>query len=346
MFSFKKPADTDDDNPITEIETDDAASAVSSKRPLIAAVAAGLVALIGLLLLLSGLNADESEASGVREIPTGSVLVFDQTLTAGTTVAEMLSAQDLPVAIETRELNAIVPGAVATADDLAALGDVMLEVDVFPGEQVLASRFIPRDDFASDAFTERVAPVEIPEGHHTLTVSLPATRALGGFIRPGDNVSVLMSFGGNGGNITGLVMNSVEVINVTASLGAVQALPAGQVEGELGPDGQVLGVAAAGEYVVTFALTPDELTTMTYGVEFGRLMLAVAVEEEYHPELLLLDDQGSVLGTEERPTSIEPAQTNVRRSTRIPEADDPASDFTQGGTDPFDPPAADQAEGE
>lgn len=285
------------DAPVGDVGVNPGGVAVSnSKKPLIVAAIAGVLALVGVLLLLSYLQSPSGEEALAEEPePTTTVLIVDVPLTAGTTVGEILIDESVPVVVDTRPVSAVVPGAIRTAQELADLGDMMLSVDVFAGEQLLSSRFVPRDDFAVDPFSDRVAPVEIPEGHHQMVVSLPATKAMGGLIAPGDNVSVLMSFSGKDGipDTTALVLPSIEVVNV---LLAVEAIAGETTESE-----ENLGVVASGDINVIVAVTPEELTRLTFATEFGKITLAVAVDEEFAPEDPLIDILTSVIGATPRP---------------------------------------------
>lgn len=240
------------------------------QRNVLAAAATALFAIVGVLLLVSYIQGEERDAAAARAV--GPVIIASAPIESGTTLAALL-AED-PSRISTQELpvDAIAAGAftsmdqLSTYEDLQAIGELMLNANLSTGEQLLSARVAP-----TESFSRRVAPVSIPADHHQLTMTLPPNRALGGLVRAGDKVSVVASFAAASGfeTTTAMILSSVEVVNV-------------QVENAAGP--QVVTstdeplIAPSGAYLITVAVTPDELTKLAYTMEYGRITLAAAAD--------------------------------------------------------------------
>ncbi len=72
----------------------------------------------------------------------------------------------------------------------------------------------------------------------------------------------------NSFEISVVVINSAEVINVDALT---------EIAGQGASEADQLGTAARGTFSVTLAVEPDELTDLTFAMEFGDITLAVAI---------------------------------------------------------------------
>jgi pilus assembly protein CpaB len=80
--------------------------------------------------------------------------------------------------------RAVAAGAVRS---LEQLGGRVAAVDIVPGEQLLAARWVGR----GKASGRRLLP--IPDGHQAVSIALDPTRQVSGFVTPGDRVSVVVS---------------------------------------------------------------------------------------------------------------------------------------------------------
>ncbi|MFK5583937.1 Flp pilus assembly protein CpaB [Serinicoccus sp. LYQ131] len=151
-------------------------------RRVIAAVAALVLAGVGVLLVLS--YAGSADRRAMEDQETVEVLVAEVAIDQGTT------GEALTGAVTVRQVpRTFLPEGVLT--DVDDLDGTVAVVDVAAGEQLLASRFLTPEELRSrDAFT---LPEEA-EGLHQLTVPLQNPRALGGNIAPGDRVGVFGSF--------------------------------------------------------------------------------------------------------------------------------------------------------
>lgn len=74
-----------------------------------------------------------------------------------------------------------------SVDDVDALSGQVAAVDLVPGEQLVAGRFVDPATF------QAAAQVDVPDGHQVITVELSAERVIGGQVAPGDTVGVIAS---------------------------------------------------------------------------------------------------------------------------------------------------------
>ena len=240
-----------------------------ARRNVIAAGATALFAIVGVLLLESYIQGEEEDAALARQ--KQPVLIVASTVNAGNTLDELLSEQPSRIGLQEITPEAVVSGAFGSLEALVAyqeslgVGPLMLDADLVAGEQITESKLSP-----VESFSRRVSPVAVPAGHHQLTLVLPPTRALGGLIRPGDDVSVVASFNAQSGQdqTSAIILSSVEVVNV-------------QVENQIAEDSvrsdaDNPNLAPTGDYLITVAVTSNELTKLTYATEYGRIVLAAA----------------------------------------------------------------------
>lgn len=241
------------------------------KRTLLAAGAAASLAVFGVILLASYLKAGEEERASSDPVASRQVLVVREPIPSGTTLDELVTTRATSFSSDFVPLEHIAQGSVATVEELEMLGDVMVEVDLQPGEQVLAARFVP-----TESFFNRVASVEIPEGHHQVSFALDPTRSLGGLIRPGDDISIVASFTARAGfdDLTSVILPSVEVTNVQSS----EVLQEPSTD-----DANAVALTPTGNYLITVAVEPDELTRLSFAIDYGRIMVAAAIDPEALP---------------------------------------------------------------
>ncbi len=262
---------------------------MNNNKRWIGVVIAVALAAIGTFVLVNYVNsADERALAGQETI---EILTVIEPVDAGT------SAEDLAPLVQTALVPAKtqVPGSVATLDQLTG---TVAAVDLVPGEQLLLSRFIEPEVFASEG------EFEVPDGLVEVTVSLSPDRAVGGELRPGDLVAVLASFdpfeldgteptsedlptditevilpgaeedNPQTPNTTGLLIHKVIITNVQ-----VERLPTEPVEGE---DASDFSLAPTGNLLVTLGTQPENAERIIFTAEFGSLWLAA--EQESTPE--------------------------------------------------------------
>lgn len=229
---------------------------------LLGGVAALIVAVIGTVLLLTYVNGADRRA--YANVETEDVYVVQKMIPAGTTAASLsdyVAKKPLP------------KGAIAanTVTDLSTIQGKVASVDLQPGEEVLASRFV------NPSSVKATGRASVPTGMQEVTVKLPVERVVGGALAPSDTVGVLLSFASEGAlpSQTQLTYNKVLVTAVQLPSGAnaqdtstSQAAPSGG-SGGVGSNNS----SAPSDYLVTLALPAGEAERVVYAVEFGKVYL-------------------------------------------------------------------------
>ncbi len=227
-----------------------------------------------------------------------------EVLVVNTAVPRGAAADDLQGKVDTVLVPTKVqaPGSVT---ELSALAGTFAAVDLVPGEQLLASRFVSAEELiALDDFA-------VPDGLLELTLSLSPDRALGGELRPGDEVAVIASFApftltedeSAGVQIEEAIQQSEEnetiqqseentterktpssthliIHNALVTNIQVERLPAATDEASAEQSGVEL--APTGNLLVTLAMEPDDVERIVFTAEFGTVWLAQ--ESETAPE--------------------------------------------------------------
>lgn len=249
-----------------------------------------LVALGTFVLVRYVQGADERALAGEETV---------EVLVVNTAVPRGAAAEDLRGKVDTVLVPTKVqaPGSVA---DLSALAGTFASVDLVPGEQLLASRFVSAEELnALDDFV-------VPDGLLELTLSLSPERALGGELRPGDEVAVIASFAPFtltedetvGVQIEEAVDDTIEqseenatatktpssthliIHNALVTNIQVERLPVTTDEASAEQSGVEL--APTGNLLVTLAMEPEDAERTVFSVEFGSVWLAQ--ESETAPE--------------------------------------------------------------
>ena len=242
-------------------------------------VAAILLAAAGTWVLVQYVsNADERAAEDQVLV---EVLVVDAAIPQGTPVVEAARSMSNKAV---REVDRA-PSALASLDSVRGL---VTAVDLLPGEQVLASRFIEEEVLLA---TDRT--VEVPGGLLELTVQLTSERAVGGTLVPGDKVAVLSSFQpftldavepedeedlnnflNNDETVETIALTTPNATGISAHKALVTrvqlaALPSVDEEGNRNPD-----VAPEEGVLVTLAVAPGDAEQIVFTAEFGAIWLA------------------------------------------------------------------------
>ena len=257
------------------------------KRRLIGVIVAVALAAGGTFVILSYVNSAEERAVAGEE--TVEVLVVAEPVNRGT------RGDKLGSAVKT----ALVPAKVRASDGVITLADLagkVAAVDLVPGEQLLASRFVQAEEL------EAPARVEVPEGLLRVTVSLSPERAVGGQLVPGDLVAVVASFdpfdylivNADEGEFPGAApVGSDPEIDLPGPLGGTQKTPNSShvilhkvlvtnVQQERLPtdktidDAQEQGVdlAPTGNLLVTLAIGAPDVEKVVFSSEHGTVWLA------------------------------------------------------------------------
>lgn len=258
-------------------------------------VAAILLAAAGTWVLVQYVsNADERAAEDQVLV---EVLVVDEAIPQGTPVAEAENSMSNKAVRDADR----VPSALASLDSVRGL---VTAVDLLPGEQVSASRFIAEEALIADQVT-----VDVPDGLLELTIQLTTERSVGGNLRPGDQVAVLSSFNpftldavepsaeddlnqflNSEENVETITLKTPNTTGITAHKALVtrvqfaEAPPESRTSQSTGVD-----VAPADSFFVTLAVPPGDAEQIVFTAEFGSIWLAreSATTPEADPVLII-----------------------------------------------------------
>lgn len=246
------------------------------------AVAALVLASIGAVGLVAFVKGAEDRALAGEKLV--DVLVVKERVDAGTPASELqdnLGVEQVPAKVRADE----------AVTDLAALTGLVAGVDLLPGEQITAARFVAPEDF-----TGRARAISVPEDLLEITVSLAPERAVGGVIRPGSTVGVVASFepfdasggvvtedgetvqaSGRTPNSSGLILHKVLVTNIQAPASAGFGGFGGEDDGE-----SENAEAPTDDLLVTLALDAPSVERVVFAAEHGTIWLTL--EPESAPE--------------------------------------------------------------
>jgi pilus assembly protein CpaB len=224
------------------------------KRRIIGVLAAVVLAAVGTGVLVAYVQGAERRALAGEQ--TVEVLVVSQP------IARQTKAEDIATSIvrEQIPLKVRAEGSVNALDDLS--GQVAA-VDLLPGEQIVASRFIAPEEAAAQS------RVEIPDGLQEVTLSLEPQRAVGGQLSPGDTVGLFASYSPDvAPYLSRMVLHKLLVTNVQ-----VEQLPAeAPEEGEAASSGPAL--APTGNLLITLAVDVEEAEKAIHAAEHGTVWLS------------------------------------------------------------------------
>ncbi len=228
------------------------------RRRILAAAAALTLLVVGTVVLITWVNgADRRALAGVQTV---SVLVVDQAVPAGTSadqVAAFVTTELLPA-------KAAVPGHV---EDLASLSGTVTTVALEPGEQLLSSRF-------ADPADARKGTVEVPQGKQEVSIQLDPQRAVGGRIKAGDTVGVLVSLKfEDGTSNTHMVLHKVLVTEV---VGGTLVTDSPTPDGAQGANST--GQSGDAQVMVTLAVNAADAEEVVFGAEHGTVWLTLEPE--------------------------------------------------------------------
>jgi pilus assembly protein CpaB len=243
-------------------------------------VVAIVLALVGTLALVVYVGSAEQRALAGEELV--DVYVVKAPIASGT------AAEDIEglVTVERVPVKVRADGAV---DSLPSLAGTVTAVELVPGEQLVAGRFVQRS-----AFSDRAVGIDVPGDMVEVTVELDAQRAIGGLLEAGQTVAVFASFdpfklsetvvqldgntvpipssyaddsSGNTPNSTNLLLRKVLVT-------AVQQPASKRAE----DDKERLTTAPEAALFVTLAVQPFDAERLVFTAEFGNIWLAIERE--------------------------------------------------------------------
>ena len=216
-------------------------------------VGAAVVAVFGVaLVLLYARGADQRAADKYGGV---DVLVARQQLAAGETVAAAQAAGKITT--ESVARADVLDGA---QTDVAGLDGQVALVPVYPGEQLIASKF----GSAADA----AATLPIPAGKMAVSVNLTDAARVSGFLEPGSEVAVFLNGTDPG---TGQTFTRLLLPRVT-----------------------VLGVGSTAPVITTTADTTTDPKGAASTEELPRTLLTVAVDQKDAQKVLYASSNGEL----------------------------------------------------
>lgn len=207
---------------------------------IIGIVLAVVLALGGAVVLTAYVNGADSRAlAGTRTVHVYIVKSQIPADTPASALQPYLQAKDIPAV-------AAVQGRVLS---LASLDGLSSNSAIEPGEQLLLARFSKPKQVTGDA--------ALPAGTQAVTVKLPLEQAVGGALRAGDHVSVVIA----GDQKAQQKLHNVQV------LGVQQGDTTGVKNGNA-------ATAPVNVEMVTLALKGDAVTALVWGQKFGAVWLS------------------------------------------------------------------------
>lgn len=142
-------------------------------------IAAALMAVVGTVVLVLFVQGAEDRALEGEELVT--VLTVQTKIPAGTPAVQL---EDF---VETEQIpKKIAPE--GTIADLVSVTGLIAAVDFYPGEVLLAQRFVEASNFSA-----RRGVVEVPEGLMEVTLALSQEQFIGGVPVPGDKIALVVN---------------------------------------------------------------------------------------------------------------------------------------------------------
>jgi pilus assembly protein CpaB len=260
-------------------------------RRIVGIVLAVLLGVVGTVVLARYVQSARDDAAEPE--PTATVLVVSGNLAQGA------SLDDVAASVDSTEVpeRLVADGAL---DDLDGLDpELVVGVELRPGEQLLRSRLVEPAELVS---------VDVPAGLQELTIALDPERAVGGQIEPGATVGIVISYepfdlassgtpsvpssDPNGPialtapevtvpsktpNTTHLTLNQILVTSVQLSRNDAERSTETRTADEGSGDEPVVAAdiseAPGDRLLVTMAVTAPEAEQIIFAAEFGSLWL-------------------------------------------------------------------------
>ncbi len=162
-------------------------------------IVAVIIAALGTMLVFLYVRGADQRAD--EKFDAISVLRAVKQINQGETVAAAQAAGKIEVGTVAK--SQVLPDAL---DSLAPIDGQIAQANIYPGEQIMASKFA-----ASVASGSGLA---IPKGKIAISVNLTDTARVAGFVNPGDQVAIFVTSSIGGDAATRLLLPKVEVIAV------------------------------------------------------------------------------------------------------------------------------------
>ena len=226
------------------------------KIRLIGAILALVLAVAGSVLLLNYVRAaDERAADGAKFV---RAYIIESEVPAGTPAEELTDY----VVIDEIPAIAAVPGSVT---DLSDLDGLVADVVLMPGEQLLTSRWVTADDLNARG------DVPVPEGMQSVTIALPVERVVGGAVKAGDTVGVLISAQGGDPAAGAQSLQTKQTFHKVLVL----AVQPGSAFVPTAPDDAETTADPVDVIMVTLARSTPDVEVLIWGQEWGKVWLTL-----------------------------------------------------------------------
>ncbi|MGV8896100.1 MAG: Flp pilus assembly protein CpaB [Rhodoglobus sp.] len=221
------------------------------KTRLVGAIVAIVLAVAGTLVLTSYVRGADARAFAGAELVT--VYVVSAPISAGTTAAD---AESMIVAKR-------VPAVAAATDRVTQLQELegkVAEVALIPGEQLLKARWVSPGDLAASG------DVSLPDGMQAITIALPVEHVVGGAVKAGDTVGIVISATARAEDGTDIPITKQihHKVLVLAILPGTSTQPSSSGDSPAEPVDTLM---------VTLALATPALEKLVWGQEFGSVWL-------------------------------------------------------------------------
>lgn len=231
-----------------------------------------LIGIVGFLVFLSAgaflvlkSGGAESDKELVRtQVP---MLVATQTIKAGTSVDKVIEGAATLLTVSMVDVEARNPDALTALEDLTPYKGRVFATEMVTNAPLLTTAFVDRG-----ALTLAAGGVEVPEDLLQLSFSLEPQRVLGGSLRAGDRVAVLMSNTPPAATEGAPALGQTHIIVQKALLANVQLSNLANA-GDTAPGDEVAPLVV-GNYMVTLALSASDTERLTNALEFGKIWLA------------------------------------------------------------------------
>jgi Flp pilus assembly protein CpaB len=231
------------------------------KIRIIGAIVAIVFAIIGTFLLINYVRtADIRAAEGAEFV---NAYIVETEVPAGT------AAADITKYISVKEI----PALAAISDRVTSLNELkglQTDVSLVPGEQLILSRWIDPTEIGSRG------EAELPAGMQSLTIALPVERVVGGSVRAGDTVGVVVASEAETAEgktvlLTKQVFHKVLVLSVQGGTSIVR-------EPSESSDGASNANDPVDALMVTVALTTPDIEVMVWSQQWGVVWLTLEPE--------------------------------------------------------------------
>ena len=224
------------------------------KTRLIGAILAIVLAVVGTVVLTGYVNsADARAANGAEFVEVYLVAAEIQAGTEASAISDLITAKQITTL-------AAVPGRVTKLSDLKGL---VADTALMPGEQLLESRWVTPAERAASG------DVALPEGMQAVSIALPVEQVVGGTVKPGDTVGVVISAtikGTDGAEDTPISRQVFHKVLVTAVREGNKTPPAEGADAAAEPFDAVM---------VTLARSTADIQKLVWGQEFGSVWLTI-----------------------------------------------------------------------